>query len=128
MNRDLTRITTQVSLLSLLAVLPLSSLRAQGDPVGLWVGEAVLTDVNEAVSARDAGGNVVATPPETVTATADLANLRLILQQWTPNFTPSQARLDGRPLDIGWDRSCPLRPNTVEEILSRSIAEGCDHF
>ncbi len=27
-------------------------------------------------------------------------HLRVVLQQWTPNFKPSKARLDGRPLDL----------------------------
>lgn len=27
-------------------------------------------------------------------------NVRIVLQQWTPNFKPSQARLNGQPLDI----------------------------
>jgi radical SAM superfamily enzyme YgiQ (UPF0313 family) len=31
---------------------------------------------------------------------AGFRQLRVILQQWTPNFRPSEARLNGRPLDI----------------------------
>jgi radical SAM superfamily enzyme YgiQ (UPF0313 family) len=44
--------------------------------------------------------------PCSVRTLADVLNesgfrhLRVILQQWTPNFTPSRAQLDGRPLDI----------------------------
>jgi radical SAM superfamily enzyme YgiQ (UPF0313 family) len=31
---------------------------------------------------------------------AGMRNVRIVLQQWTPNFKPSHARIDGRPLDI----------------------------
>jgi radical SAM superfamily enzyme YgiQ (UPF0313 family) len=31
---------------------------------------------------------------------AGFRHLRIVLQQWTPNFTPSRAVLNGRPLDI----------------------------
>lgn len=31
---------------------------------------------------------------------AGFKHLRIVLQQWTPNFRPSEARLDGRPLDL----------------------------
>ena len=31
---------------------------------------------------------------------AGFANLRIVLQQWSPNVRPSQMRLNGRPLDI----------------------------
>lgn len=31
---------------------------------------------------------------------AGFKNVRLILQQWTPNFKPSKARINGRPIDI----------------------------
>jgi len=31
---------------------------------------------------------------------AGFRNVRVVLQQWTPNFKPSKARLGGRPLDI----------------------------
>lgn len=31
---------------------------------------------------------------------AGFRHTRIILQQWTPNFRPSKARLDGRPLDM----------------------------
>ena len=31
---------------------------------------------------------------------AGFKHMRIVLQQWTPNFRPSEARLDGRPLDM----------------------------
>jgi len=31
---------------------------------------------------------------------AGFANLRIVLQQWSPNVLPSRMRLNGRPLDI----------------------------
>ncbi len=33
-------------------------------------------------------------------AAAGFRHIRIVLQQWTPNFLPSAARLDGRPLDL----------------------------
>ncbi len=31
---------------------------------------------------------------------ADFKHIRIVLQQWTPNFRPSEARLHGKPLDL----------------------------
>lgn len=46
---------------------------------GLWVGEAILTKVNEVSVGINAANQIVAPDPNVPTATADKANLRLIL-------------------------------------------------
>lgn len=46
---------------------------------GLWVGEAILSKVNEVPVGINAAGQTVAPNPNVPTATADKANLRLIL-------------------------------------------------
>lgn len=53
---------------------------ALGDPAeGLWVGRAILSEVNEVVSAVNADNVRVQTPPDRTTATSDQAEILLIV-------------------------------------------------
>src|SRR2546426_105958 len=66
--------------LALMLCLVATPLSAAQDPArGLWVGEVVLTNVNEVSVAVNAQNVVVAPNPAVPTPTADAAHLRLLV-------------------------------------------------
>jgi radical SAM superfamily enzyme YgiQ (UPF0313 family) len=52
-----------------------------------------------------------------VLARAGFANLRIVLQQWSPNVRPSQMRLNGRPLDILLISSMQVHAERAYELI-----------
>lgn len=48
---------------------------------------------------------------------AGFEHVRIVLQQWTPNFKPSQAVLDGRPLDVLMVSAMQVHADCADEII-----------
>jgi radical SAM superfamily enzyme YgiQ (UPF0313 family) len=76
---------------------------------------------------------------------AGFRNLRVVLQQWTPNFTPSQAMIGGRPIDILLVSAMQVHAEPAYDIVRdacrmgsrrplvlaggpKAIYEPCDYF
>ncbi len=51
-------------------------------------------------------------------------NIRIVLQQWTPNFRPSKATLGGRPLDILMVSAMQVHAEPAYEIVRDAIRMG----
>src|SRR5262245_22270111 len=52
-----------------------------------------------------------------VLSEAGFANMRIVLQQWSPNVRPSQMRLNGRPLDILLVSSMQVHAERAYELV-----------
>lgn len=57
---------------------------------------------------------------------AGFRNLRIVLQQWTPNFTPSRARLGGQPLDVLMVSAMQVHAEPAYDIVRDAIRMGPD--
>ena len=55
---------------------------------------------------------------------AGFRHLRVVLQQWTPNFSPARARLDGRPLDILLISSMQVHAERAMDLLRDAHSLG----
>jgi len=57
---------------------------------------------------------------------AGFRNVRIILQQWTPNFTPSKAKLGGKPLDILMVSAMQVHAEPAYDMVRDAIRMGDD--
>lgn len=55
---------------------------------------------------------------------AGFRNIRVILQQWTPNFKPSQAKLNGKPLDILMVSAMQVHAEPSYDLIRDAVAMG----
>jgi radical SAM superfamily enzyme YgiQ (UPF0313 family) len=55
---------------------------------------------------------------------AGFRSVRLVLQQWTPNFTPSLARLNGRPLDMLLVSAMQIHAEPAYDLIREAHAMG----
>ena len=55
---------------------------------------------------------------------AGFRHLRVVLQQWTPNFRPSRAVLDGRPVDMLLISSMQVHADAAYELIRDAHAAG----
>jgi radical SAM superfamily enzyme YgiQ (UPF0313 family) len=53
-------------------------------------------------------------------------NTRIVLQQWTPNFRPSSARLGGRPLDVLMISAMQIHAEQAYKLIKDAWAMGDD--
>jgi radical SAM superfamily enzyme YgiQ (UPF0313 family) len=55
---------------------------------------------------------------------AGFKNIRVILQQWTPNFAPSQAKLDGKPIDILMVSAMQVHAEPAYDLVRDALRMG----
>lgn len=55
---------------------------------------------------------------------AGFKNIRVVLQQWTPNFRPSQARLDGKPIDLLLVSAMQVHAEPAYELIRDAFTLG----
>jgi len=55
---------------------------------------------------------------------AGFKHIRIVLQQWTPNFKPSAAQLDGRPLDILLVSAMQVHAESAYELIRDAYRLG----
>lgn len=55
---------------------------------------------------------------------AGFKHIRIVLQQWTPNFKPSQAVLDGQPLDMLLVSAMQVHADKAYEIIHEAHKNG----
>jgi radical SAM superfamily enzyme YgiQ (UPF0313 family) len=57
---------------------------------------------------------------------AGFKNIRIVLQQWTPNFKPSLARLNGKPLDMLLVSAMQIHAEPAYDIIRDAHAMGAE--
>jgi radical SAM superfamily enzyme YgiQ (UPF0313 family) len=57
---------------------------------------------------------------------AGFRNIRVVLQQWTPNFKPSEARLNGRPLDILMVSAMQVHAEPAYDMVRDALSMGAN--
>jgi radical SAM superfamily enzyme YgiQ (UPF0313 family) len=57
---------------------------------------------------------------------AGFRNVRVVLQQWTPNFTPSRALINGRPLDILMVSAMQVHAEPAYDMVRDALRMGAN--
>src|SRR5512140_2181949 len=57
---------------------------------------------------------------------AGFRRVRIVLQQWNPNFRPSQARIDGRPIDVLMVSSMQIHSEPAYNLIEDAWTLGED--
>ncbi len=59
-------------------------------------------------------------------AEAGFRNVRVVLQQWNPNFRPSQARMNGRPIDLLLISAMQIHSEPAYNLIADAWTMGAD--